>query len=62
MRTRPSFIVLLTLAILIVSIINLVAPVAWLIVALILLVGVGATALGQVVVLRRAQAPTHGKH
>jgi hypothetical protein len=61
-RTRPSFIVLLTLAVLIVSIINLVVPVVWLIVALILLIGVGGVALGQLFALRRAHAQTPGKH
>jgi hypothetical protein len=62
LRAHPSFIVILTLAVLIVSVINLVLPVTWLVIAALLLIGVVSTALWHMVELHRAQAHLHGKH
>jgi hypothetical protein len=61
LRAHPSFIVVVTLAVLIVSVINLVLPVTWLIIAAIVLVGVASIALWHMVELHRAQAHTHSK-
>lgn len=55
-RARPGFMVVLTLAILVVAIINAAVPAAWLIVALALLIAVGSIASRNLLDLFRGQA------
>lgn len=58
-RARPGFVVVLTMIVLIVGIVNTFLPVAWIIVALSLLVAVGSIALRDMVELFRERLQTH---
>ena len=59
MRARPGIIVVLTMVVLIVGIVNTIVPVAWIIVALSLLVAVGSMALRDMLDLFRDRLQAH---
>ena len=58
-RARPGLIIALTLIVLVIGIVNTVLPVAWIIVALSLLIAVGSVALRDMVELFRERLHAH---
>jgi hypothetical protein len=60
-RARPGSMVVLTLAVLVVAIINTAIPAAWLIVALTLLIAIGSIAMRSLLELFRERNGAHGR-